>query len=120
MDRATTPYACPPAFDTETEREIPPEILLTIFENIQETATLRELRLVNSRFEELVTPIWCREVILTPQLVVQYGLDKTWSDHSMLQVQMTVHTSHVVIKKELDWVLVKRMLSTLRNLESLL
>ena len=66
------------------------------------STTLRNLRLVNSRFEELVIPIWCREVILTPDLVAQYGLDKAWSDHSMLQIQMTVHTSRMVIEKELD------------------
>ena len=114
------PLASPAVLDTETEREIPAEILLTIFENVQRSATLRDLRLVNSRFEELVTPIWCREVNLTPNLVAQYGLDKAWSDHSMLQVQMTVYTTHVVIKKELDWVLVKRMLATLKSLQSLL
>ena len=115
-----TPFASPPALHTETEREIPPEILLTIFENIKEPATLGDLRLVTSQFEELVTPIWCHDVLLTPELVAQYGSDKAWSDHSILQIQMTVHTRHVVIKKELNWVLVKRMLSTLRNLQSLL
>ena len=120
MGHAMTVSASPSALHTETDREIPPEILLTMFENIQESTTLRDLRLVNSRFEELVTPIWCRDVLLTPELVAQYGPDKAWSDHSMLQIQMTVHTRHVVIKKELNWVLVKRMLSTLRNLQSLL
>lgn len=112
--------AAPSALPTESDRELPSEILLTIFENIQEPATLRDLRLVDSRFEELVNPIWCRDVLLTPELVAQYGPDKAWSNHSMLQIQMTVHTRHVVIKEELNWVLVKKMLSTLRNLQSLL
>ena len=100
--------------------EIPPEILLTIFENISDPATLRHLRLVSSRFEELVTPIWCQEVILTPGLVAQYGLNRGWAEHSILQIQMTVHTKQVIIKKDLDWLLVKRLLSTLKNLQSLL
>lgn len=115
-----TPFGSQPVLDTETERQFPSEVLLTVFENVQGQATLRNLRLVSSQFEELVTPIWCRQVVLSQELVAQYGLNKAWSDHSMLQVQMTVHTQHVVIKKELDWVLVKRLLSTLRNLESLL
>ena len=115
-----TPFTSQPALDTETESHFPSETLLTIFENVQEQATLRNLRLVSSRFEELVTPICCRQVVLSPDLVAQYGSNKTWSDHSMLQVQMTVNTQHLVIKKELDWVLVKRLLSTLHNLESLL
>ena len=109
-----------PALDTEAGRQFPSEILLTIFENIQDPATLRHLRLVNSQFEGLVTPIWCRQVVLTPGLVAQYGLNKAWSDHSMLQVHFTAHTQHVVIKKKLDWLLVKRLLSTLKNLQSLL
>ena len=32
---------------------------------------------------------------------------------------MTVHTRYVIIKEELDWLLVNRLLSTLKNLESL-
>ena len=120
MDNAMTTCASPPASDTETKRQLPPEVLLTVFEGIHDRATLRHLRLVSSQFEELLTPIWCREVVLTPGLVAQYSLDKAWSDHTILQIQMTVHTRHVIIKKELDWHLVKRMLSTLRNLQSLL
>ncbi len=120
MDHGMRTVASPPATDAETKRQLPPEILLTVFESIQDRATLRQLRLVSSQFEYLLTPIWCREVVLTPGLVAQYSLDKAWSDHSILQIQMTVHTRRVIIKKELDWLLVKRMLSTLRNLQSLL
>ena len=114
MDQAPSSLAPPPA------SQLPPEILLGIFEDIQDQRTLRNLRLVSKQFDELVTPIWCREVVLTPNIVAQYSLNKGWADHSILQVQRTVHTRHVVIKKELDWLLVNRLLSTLRNLQSLL
>ena len=119
MAYAMTSPAAPPALDTE-RMQFPPEILLTIFENFQDQETLRNLRLVSSQIEELVTPIWRREVILTPELVAQYSPDKEWAEYSILQVQMTVHTRHVIIKKELDWLLVKRLLSTLKTLQSLL
>ena len=114
MDRATLILAPPPA------SQLPPEILLNIFEDIQHQHTFRNLRLVSRQFDQLITPIWCREVVLTPDIVAQYTLNKGWADHTILQVQMTVHTRHVIIKTELDWVLVNRMLSTLRNLKSLL
>ena len=110
--------ASPTALDI-AKWQFAPEILLTIFENISGQATLRYLRLVSSQFEELVTPIWCRQFILTPDLVAQYSLDKGWADHSILQIQMTVHTKHVIFKKELDWLLVNRLLSTLKNLQLL-
>ena len=110
--------ASPTALDI-AKWQFAPEILLTIFENISDQATLRHLRLVSSQFEELVTPIWRRQVILTPELVAQYSLDKGWADHSILQIQMTVHTKHVIFKKELDWLLVNRLLSTLKNLQLL-
>ena len=125
MDRAMVLFASrlpleTPALGTDAGRQFPSEILLAIFENVQDAATLRHLRLVNSQFEELVTPISCRQVVLSPELVAQYGLNKAWSDHSMLQVNLTTHTRQVIIKKQLDWLLVKRLLSTLKNLESLL
>ncbi|KAK0516247.1 hypothetical protein JMJ35_000850 [Cladonia borealis] len=75
MDHATSSLASPPASNTKMQSQLPPEILLTIFEDVQDQRTLRHLRLVSSRFEELVTPIWCREVILKPELVAQYGLN---------------------------------------------
>ena len=100
--------------------QVPPEILLIILENVKDQRTVRNIRLVSTQFEELMTPIWCREVVLTPDIVAQYSLDRGWADHSMLQVQRTVHTRRVIIKKELDWLLVSRLLSTLKNLQSLL
>ena len=109
--RASSSLSTLYAMTSTASPQIPPEILLTIFENISEPATLRHLRLVSSQFEELVTPIWCQEVILTPEFVAQYSLNKGWADYSILQIQMTVHTKHVMVKKELDWLLVNRLLS---------
>ena len=111
--------ASPTALDI-AKCQFAPEILLTIFENISDQATFRHLRLVSTQFEELVTPIWCQTVILTPGLVAQYSLDKGWADHSILQIHLTVHTRKVVIKEDLDWLLVKKLLSTLKNLQALL
>ena len=91
MDNDMTSPATPPASDTETTMQVPPEILLTIFENIQDQATLQHLRLVSSRFEELVTPIWRREVILTPELVAQYSRDKERACYSILGAAVRPH-----------------------------
>lgn len=120
MDYSTSSLASLPALETNMERQLAPEILLTIFEVIQDQPTLRHLRLVSKQFEELVTPIWCREVVLTPDIVAEYSLREGWADHSILQVQRTIHTKQVIIKKELNWLLVNRLLSTLKNLQSLL
>ena len=68
-----------------TGARLPPDILMMILEEFQAMDSLRPLCLVSIQFEDLLAPILYLHVVLTGEIVVQYGeyiYKKRLSDYS--------------------------------------
>lgn len=74
-----------------TTPKVPPEILLHIFEDLQQSEPLSELRLVNQNFYTYATTIYYRHVTLTDKVVTAFSSKKAESPRELIQRKIVGH-----------------------------
>jgi hypothetical protein len=98
---------------------LPPELLINIFEEIQRTQTLNNLRLVSHQFDALVAPILFRRMNLTWDIAQEFQRSADPASWTTQQLQVIHHTRHFVVDQTLSWPFIGSTLVSVQRLEHL-
>ncbi|KAL2036711.1 hypothetical protein N7G274_010583 [Stereocaulon virgatum] len=98
---------------------LPPELLTNIFEEIQRTQILKNLRLVSHQFDALVAPILFRRINLTWDIAQEFQRSADSAGWTTQQLPVIHHTRHFVVDQALSWPFIGSTLLAVRRLEHL-
>lgn len=106
----------------KAQATLPTEILELIFEELQKSSSLANVRLVSVQFNEIATPIAYRQVTLTDQILASFSLSKYLFDHTISQLRVAhdvrFYTRHISIDRCLDKDLLKELLRSMKDIRN--
>ncbi|KAL6713104.1 hypothetical protein ACLMJK_009225 [Lecanora helva] len=102
-----------------TVPRLPPEILVLILEQLEGKRELGNARFVSRQFEDLVVPIFYRQMRLTVGILVHVGVEYNpmGKASDLFSQKMITHTEHLTIGLVSDWRLVISLVMRLENLK---
>lgn len=103
-------------------QELPADVILIILKDLHEIQQISNLRVVSEQFDALVAPLSYRHVHLTDRIVAPFALKHELYDPSIVQLQVardvSNHARSLTINRNLDWSLVAKLITSLKNLRS--
>ena len=101
---------------------LPPDVILTILEELHKRQGISHLRVVSKQFDALIVPLSYRHVHLTERIVAPFAFKQELYDPLVVQLQVARdvknHARHLTVKRNLDWSLVAKLIQSLVNLHS--
>lgn len=102
---------------------LPLDVLLMVFEQIRDTPSFPNLRLVTKQFKALVTPIFYRHITLTTKILSNFIRSKdipfSTSPHFEIRHYIRHYTENISISTKVDSHLAARLLRSLKNLRQI-
>lgn len=98
-DYKAFPKPCTPAESAPKPPQLPREILILVFEELVEVASLKCLRLVSRLFNDLSSPIIYRHIILSNEMAKQLPVMPTGKNCTLTQLRLRLYTNHISIQQ---------------------